>query len=277
MIELPESRTLAAQLKETLQGKRVCKVITAQSPHKFAFYWGDHTLYGELLSGKEVTGARYYGGRVDLLLDGVVADFFDGMNLTYCEDVSKAPVKHQILLGFEDGSALYGCAAMYGGAFVFREGEMDNIYYQAAKDKPDPFSGDFSDGYFESLLKSCDLKKLSAKAFLATEQRIPGLGNGVLQDILFVAGVHPKTKMVQLSDARTETLFKTVKHLLAKMADAGGRDTEKDIFGKPGAYKTIMSKNNTAMLCPSCGGPVTKQAYMGGSVYFCSACQPLGS
>lgn|GEM_PF-2077218 len=30
------------------------------------------------------------------------------------------------------------------------------------------------------------------KAFLATEQRIPGLGNGVLQDILWTARIHPK-------------------------------------------------------------------------------------
>jgi hypothetical protein len=32
-----------------------------------------------------------------------------------------------------------------------------------------------------------EVKKLSLKALLATEQRIPGLGNGVLQDILFKA------------------------------------------------------------------------------------------
>jgi formamidopyrimidine-DNA glycosylase len=41
---------------------------------------------------------------------------------------------------------------------------------------------------------------LSAKAFLATEQRIPGLGNGVLQDILFTAGIHPKRKMAAISE-----------------------------------------------------------------------------
>lgn len=34
--------------------------------------------------------------------------------------------------------------------------------------------------------------KLTAKTFLAAEQRIPGLGNGVLQGILFQACIYLK-------------------------------------------------------------------------------------
>ena len=52
--------------------------------------------------------------------------------------------------------------------------------------------------YFWSLYPG-NHKKLTAKAFLATEQRIPGLGNGVLQDILWDAGIDPRFDMRSLS------------------------------------------------------------------------------
>lgn len=43
-------------------------------------------------------------------------------------------------------------------------------------------------------------KKLTAKAFLAAEQRIPGLGNDVLQDILWDAGIDPRFNMREASE-----------------------------------------------------------------------------
>jgi formamidopyrimidine-DNA glycosylase len=66
---------------------------------------------------------------------------------------------------------------------------------------------------------------LSAKAFLATEQRIPGLGNGVLQDILWKSRIHPRRKMADLSDRAIQAMYGAVKSVLAEMAARGGRDT----------------------------------------------------
>ena len=114
------------------------------------------------------------------------------------------------------------------------------------------------------------------KAFLATEQRIPGLGNGVLQDILFRAGVHPRRRMNTLSVSQVDTLFDAVKTTLAEMTRLGGRDTEKDLFGNPGRYRTLLSRNTVEKPCPVCGAPIEKAAYLGGTVYYCPACQPLG-
>ncbi|MDR2515171.1 MAG: hypothetical protein LBD02_08210 [Christensenellaceae bacterium] len=149
----------------------------------------------------------------------------------------------------------------------------ENFYYLAGKCAPSPLSDAFDYAYFTKLLQGSE--RLSAKAFLATEQRIPGLGNGILQDILLAAGVHPKRKMLDLSQAERMKLFDCLKALLRKMTQAGGRDTEKDLFGRPGGYKTKLSRNNTLLICPNCGSPVQKQAYLGGSVYFCESCQPL--
>jgi formamidopyrimidine-DNA glycosylase len=150
----------------------------------------------------------------------------------------------------------------------------DDVYYAAAKEAVGPLSDGFDYAYFLTLFHEKSLK-MSAKAFLATEQRIPGLGNGVLQDILLNAGIHPKRKMHTLSEEQRRGLFDSIKSTLADMVKGGGRDTEKDLFGSFGGYETKLSKKTALSLCPRCGGPVKKEAYMGGSIYVCEQCQQL--
>ena len=110
---------------------------------------------------------------------------------------------------------------------------------------------------------------------LATEQRIPGVGNGVTQDILFNAGIHPRQPVRALPDHMHERLFRSLKETLEAMTRARGRDTEKDIFGNRGGYPTLLCARTWHNPCPRCGGPIAKEAYMGGSVYYCPRCQPI--
>jgi formamidopyrimidine-DNA glycosylase len=185
------------------------------------------------------------------------------------------PPRHQMLIEFEDGCALSLVVQMYGGMGAFADGELDNIYYKTAKEKPSPLSSLFDKKYFDVLISHPDLQKLSLKALIAIEQRIPGLGNGVLQDILFNAGMHPKKKAGTMSIQDKEALFNSIKNTLGAMVKAGGRDTETDIFGNAGGYKSILSKNTAGKPCSVCGTLIKKEAYLGGSIYYCEKCQVL--
>jgi len=275
MLEIPEAIVLSRQLNETIMGKRITEVIAAGSPHKFAWFFGEASEYGALLRGRLIGRTTPYGGRVEIEAEGAVLHFGDGAILRYYEAGEKLPAKHQLLVTFNDDSSLVGTVAMYGGLWAFPAGAMDDdIYYMAAKNAVSPISDAFDYAFYQAMFDDKSLK-MSAKAFLATEQRIPGLGNGVLQDILLNAGIHPKKKMNTLSDEQRRGIFDSVKSTLAAMADDGGRDTERDLFGNQGGYKTKLSKNNTTLLCPNCGGTVKKEAYMGGSVYFCESCQDI--
>jgi formamidopyrimidine-DNA glycosylase len=275
MLEIPEATTVARQMNESVKGKKIKNAVAGASPHKFAWYFGDPAEYGPFLRGRTLGETFAYGGLVETGAEGAVLRFGDGAVLRYFGPDEAPPPKHQLLIEFEDGSALMGTVAMYGGLWAHPAGAMDdNAFYMAAKNAVPPLGDEFDYKYFLSLLGD-STRKLGAKAFLATEQRIPGLGNGVLQDILLNARVHPKTKMNTLSEERVKTLFDCVKSTLADMTRQGGRDTERGLYGEPGGYKTMLSKNNKAMLCPVCGGPVTKQSYMGGSVYFCGNCQKV--
>ncbi len=273
MLELPEAVVIAEQIKSELRGKKIVSVDANRSPHKFAWFHGDPDGYPDLLNGREIETAASYGGLVEVTAGQVRIVFGDGVNIRYLPAKAQPPAKHQLLLRFDDSSSLVGSVQMYGGLWAFLEGEFNNPYYSVAREKPSPLGYQFDYGYFEALLAGEKASSLSAKAFLATEQRIPGLGNGILQDILWTARIHPRQKIGSLSGAELESLFKSVKSVTAEMAACGGRDTEKDLYGCPGGYSTILSKKTVGGHCPACGKTIKKEAYMGGSVYYCTGCQ----
>jgi formamidopyrimidine-DNA glycosylase len=273
MMELVEAKILANQVNRTISGKRVKNVITEQSPHRFAFFYGEPQNYKNLLEGRTVGKANAYGGQLEIEMEDSRLVFGDGVSLLYHEPNAKLPLKHQLLLEFTDGSALSGSVQMYGGLLCFPEDTFDNPYYIVAKEKPTPLSEAFNRLYYEDMLSIEGMEKLSAKAFLATEQRIPGLGNGVLQDILFHAAIHPKRKIKTLTENEKEHLFLSIKSTLAEMIEKGGRDTEKDLFGQYGKYQTKLSKKTLGTPCPRCKNIIQKEAYLGGSIYYCSECQ----
>jgi formamidopyrimidine-DNA glycosylase len=273
MIELPEAVVLADQTNQTLSAKCIQHAVAGYSPHKFAWYSGDPASYGKLLDGKTIREAQAFGNHVEIHADGMNLVISTPMH--YLDQDEKRPPKHQLLLEFTDGTALSCTVQMWGALMCFPQGGPSGLPdYERAKEKPSPLSAAFDRQYFDKLSAKSD-PALSAKAFLATEQRIPGLGNGVLQDILWTAKVHPKRRISELASGDTNNLFNSIKSVLREMSDCGGRDTERDLFGNPGGYVTVLSKNTVGKPCPACGASIKKEAYMGGSIYYCPGCQKI--
>ena len=184
MIELPEAINLAKQMRETVRGKTVSAVYPPSSPHKFCWFNHEPEEYQALLAGHTVTGAAGFGIFSELEFDGGVRLCFnDGVNPRFIRKEEVRPKKYQLLLEFTDGSAIAFTVAMYG-SISCHSGDYDNEYYRKSIESISPLTEEFDEGYFKELLASVK-PAMSVKAFLATEQRMPGLGNGCLQDILF--------------------------------------------------------------------------------------------
>ncbi len=273
MIEIPESICLAKQLSDTLVGKRIEDAVSMHSPHKFAFTYGDTERYPDLMIGKRFSKAAAHGSWVTMTFEDAVFLVSEGSRLFFTTNRSELPLKHHMLLKFDDDSYLVTTIQMYGSVICAKTGEFDNEYYRISLEKLSVLEDAFDESYFRGLITD-RTSAMSAKAFLATEQRIPGLGNGVLQDILFHAGIHPRAKMKDLSEEQMMRLYSSVKSVVLEMVKYGGRDTEKDLFGNTCPYNTKMSKNTAGIPCSKCGTPIEKTNYMGGSIYFCRECQP---
>lgn len=275
MIELPEAINIADQLNDTISGKRITSVMAAHTPHKLAWDYGEPPTYPDLLIDRTVGKASPFGSMVEIKAENANILLGEGARIRFHDRNEPRPPKHQLLLEFDDHSAISASIQIYGGLGAFREGELDNYYYRIAREKPSPLSPAFDRAYFDGMIYEDKVQNSSLKALLATEQRIPGLGNGISQDILFNAKMHPKRKVSTLSDENIEVLFDSVKNTISVMAAQGGRDTELGLFGEPGGYKTILCKNTVGKPCPVCGTIVKREAYMGGSVYYCEQCQTL--
>lgn len=274
MIEIPESITTAKQLNETVQGKIILEVEAQHSPHSFAWYSGKPDFYSNVMTGRIINRSIGIGSMIEITMDGYSFVVGDGANLRYYKQGEKMPEKYQTRITLEDESHLICTVQMYGAMFLIQPDKERNPYYLAGKEKPLPNTEDFTYQYFKSLFHDVS-GTLSMKAFLATEQRIPGLGNGVLQDILFEAGLHPKRKIGTITETGRRRIYESIVETLEKMTIAGGRNTEKDLFGNKGGYQTLLSKKTVGKPCPYCGSLIQKASYMGGTVYFCPMCQEL--
>lgn len=275
MLELPEVIIMQRDLSKSVLGKKVKSAIANSSPHKFAFYSGDPGEYSKILKGKTITSIEQYGFYISLELEDKQILFRDGVNLRYHNNEKDIPNKHQLLIEFTDGSLLSSTVAMYGLIFCGDINSFnDNEYFKIAYKGILPISSEFNYKYFDNLLSNCK-ETASSKAFLATEQRIVGVGNGVTQDILFNAKIHPKKKINTYSEEDKQNLFNSIKDTLDLMSIQNGRDTEKDLYANFGKYKTILSKNTVGKECPICKNIIKKENFLGGSIYFCDNCQKL--
>ena len=274
MIEIPEAKVISAQLNKEISGKNIKFAAAGTHPNKFAWYTGDPADYGKKLFGRKVVKSYNHASRVFIELDnGFVLIFGEGTIISYHEAGSAKPKKHQLFVEFTDDTSLTVSIRMYGFILCEEKDSVTNKYIVDSMKKPSPLSPGFTWNYFNELFIANKDTNMSTKAFLATEQRIPGLGNGVLHDILFNALIHPKLKLKAYNEEESDNLYNSIRITLGEMANKGGRDTEKDIYGQKGGYKSIMSRNTIGAGCPSCGGMIEKQSYMGGSIYFCPECQ----
>ncbi len=273
MLEYPEAHVLAAQINETLKGRKVTNVVVNHSPHKLAWFKGDPDGYPALLQGRAIIEANAYGGMVEIDFGGVYLVVGDGTSLTWYRSDEAVPPKHQLLLGFDDRSTLVCSVQMYGGIWVFAKDTFENPYYIGAKNAVPLTDPGFTYAHFAEKARS--FGNLPLKAFLATEQRFVGLGNGVLQDVLFKAKLHPRTKVQTLDEAQLKELHRTIVEEIRRMMDLGGRIGETDLFNRPGGYVTIGHRYANKETCPHCHASFIKEPYMGGSVYYCPNCQPV--
>ena len=272
MIEIAESKSIASQLKKELKGKSIIEVSILKSPHKFCWMCMSEEHYEEILLGNVVTDVTSSAHYIRIHLSS-------GHELACAEDVTYefkpkdlVSQKNQLVLIFENDDALELKIKFYGFILLGKPEDLyaHYPYYKMAIDSIHPCDDQFTYDYF---LASTHLlePKGSVKSALATEQHLPGLGNGTLQDILFDAKLSPKRKINTLTKDDRVRLYQTTINKIDEMITFGGRDQTLSIYGEKGGYQVKMSNSKTC--CPICQTPLTKEAFLGGKVIYCPNCQ----
>ncbi len=275
MFEISECVVLAKQINESLQGKTITGGDLGNSPHKFVWYNRSPDEFDKLIRGKSVGRARFKGRWLLIPLEpGYTLVLGEcGGKIIYHSAGSKFPKKYHLSITFADDSFLTATTQMWGAMELYEAGEELNREY--IKDmKPTPLDKEFTFNYFTELIDELIAdKKRSAKSLLTQDQIIPGLGNAIAQDILFLARLHPRHSIADLSSDQRKNLFNSIISTVDEIIGRGGHYDEFDLYNQKGGYIRLMDKNAVKRPCPGCGGEVQKIQYLGGSCYLCPNCQ----
>jgi len=285
-VNIAMAYVVSKQLEKAIVGKIVKNVVANQNPHTFVWFamepknaFKDAKVASDVakyLAGKTVESVSANTGGYGLynfinfgkraLLSDIVPRYIDH---------GEKPVKkHQLFLEFTDGSCLSYSALLGGALFLFEiDKNGDAVDYKS--DFPLITSNGFTYDYFTGLIENTKGKVLSVKQLLATKNRIPGIDNNLLQDILWEARVNPKKKVDTLNKSERQRIFKAIKTVPSAIIASGGKDIDKDIYGNFGRFPCKVSRNTVGKPCARCGAKIIKEAYLGGSVFYCPACQEI--
>jgi formamidopyrimidine-DNA glycosylase len=273
MIELPEVVTLVRQITTELKGARVTSCERGNVAHRWAWYSGEPAEYGRIAVGKTVGKATAEANRIACPLEPGYVLFIGDMGgkvLLHAEG-APLPTKRHLMLGFEDGRHLTVAIQGWGGMWLTAEGEPPP---HDDTGRVSPIDDEFTYGRFKALVEDDARQgKRSVKAFMASRPRISGVGNGYVQDICFNARLHPRRDLADLTGRERQRWYRATRRTLAEAIERGGRDTERDLYGEPGAYVPILDRRAKGQPCPECGATIEKIQYLGGSCYFCPECQ----
>lgn len=275
MIELPEAVTIAGQIQKELGGNRIASAVRGNSPHKYCFYSGDPEEYIRVLEGKTIGAAWDHGRLIMVALEpGYVLGLGDGGERIFYHTLAETvPRKHQLLLEFENGTYLSVAVQGWGCVLLARREALDTTP-MIGRRRTGPLDKAFTEEHFLSLFDGVGAgDSRSLKHFMISKPGVPGVGNGYLQDILHHAGLQAKRKVAETTPEMRTALFEVTKEVLTRATKLGGRDSELDLYGRPGRYQRVMHAGVVGKPCEKCGTPIEKTSYLGGACYFCPQCQ----
>jgi formamidopyrimidine-DNA glycosylase len=264
MAELPEIFLISQQMKTELVGKTISGVEIGQPkclnipPETFTV----------ALNGAHITDVNYHG-------KWIIVDTTQGW-LQLCLGmggeillVNRAtlPEKRRVIIDFSDHTCLAINFWWFG--YVHYADQLKN-HKMTSGLGPNAINLD-SIG-LRALLKG---RRGSLKTFLLDQNRIAGIGNFYIHDILFQSRLHPLRPVQTLSDNDIDALANAIHERLQLSISKGGFSYEMDIHGKKGGFGmtdlVISYKENQS--CPVCGTTIQKIKTGSTHSFICPECQ----
>jgi formamidopyrimidine-DNA glycosylase len=130
----------------------------------------------------------------------------------------------------------------------------------------DILSPQFTAERFVSLLKR---RRDQVRVFLLDKTALDSLGNAYADEVLYEAGIHPKTWCRSLTHEEALRLHKAIVDVMREAAAEVARRGE-PIEVKVRDFLKVRLKEE----CPRCGSKIRRAGVRGMDAYFCPRCQP---
>ena len=118
---------------------------------------------------------------------------------------------------------------------------------------------------------SCASRRDQVRVFLMDKGALDSLGNAYADEVLFAAGIHPKTWVRTLDDEAIARLHRCVVQVTSDAVDSIRR-AKPAIDVKLRDFLHIRGRHKEP--CPRCRTPIRKTGVRGFDAFFCPLCQP---
>ncbi|MBT8492545.1 MAG: endonuclease VIII [Deltaproteobacteria bacterium] len=228
----------------------------------------------ELARGTAIQSVARRGNFVHLHLGGprelelVISPMLAG-RFELAEIGSKARKELAVAFELDDGRELrYRDEVSMGKVYVLPAGDFSQAvgFERVGLDILDPevFT-------FEAFAGLADKRRDQVRVFLMDKSAIDCLGNAYADEVLFAAGIHPKTWVRKLSQTDLERLHRAIIDVTREAAAIIVKE-------KPALDVKLRDflkvRNRHKQPCPSCGTAIRKAGVRGYDSFFCPSCQP---
>jgi len=143
---------------------------------------------------------------------------------------------------------------------------------------PEPLEESFTFEQFKNQLSKKPAGNI--KTVLMDQKIIAGIGNIYSDEMLFISGIHPESKIKEIPNNKLKKLYIAMKDVLNKGIDFGGDSMSdyRNIDGLPGDFQNqhnVYRKTKEICSKKSCHGVILRKVVNGRSAHYCSTHQIL--
>ncbi len=132
----------------------------------------------------------------------------------------------------------------------------------------DILSKKFTESGFTKLISK---SRQQVRVFIMDQSKLSAIGNAYADEILFDAGLHPKTTCNKLKEPERKRLFQSI----YKIMRWGIKAVEKaDLPIETKVRDHVKARNRKGEPCPNCGDKIRRASVLGYDSFFCPRCQP---
>jgi formamidopyrimidine-DNA glycosylase len=265
MPELPDVELFKRHLDTTCLGRTVrqvtvsdARILSGISPSEA----------GRRLCGVRLAESRRHGKYLLVGLDppGCLTLHF-GMNgsLKHFAEGESDPPSDRLRFDFADGHHLaYVNPRLFGGVGLATDADGFIAEQGLGPDALDPR---FDLAAFKRALTG---RRRDVKSLLMDQAVVAGIGNIYSDEVLFQAGIHPRTRSDRLTDEAERRLFSCIKEVL-QIAVAASAGAERLVDRLPETF--LIRHREKGARCPRCGAEIAAVKFAGRTAYCCPRCQ----
>ncbi|MEA2006737.1 MAG: DNA-formamidopyrimidine glycosylase [Patescibacteria group bacterium] len=280
MPELPEVQTVVSDLRKSIRGWMVAD---------FSSLWEKNVSAGMKIFKKEIFGAK-------------ISDVKrKGKYILIELDNSNVIVLHLRMTGaliFDDERCNYEKIGHVRHCWVLKKGErkkellfsdvrkfatVDLLFGEQRKGPRglrmlgvDPLGQKFTAEFLGDLV--CSYPKRTIRSILLDQDKISGIGNIYVSEILFAAKISPLKETGKLNEKEVKMLCNSTKKVLKKAIELRGTTFSdyRDLRGERGSFQDrlkVYNREHGRCSRRECSGVVLKEKIQGRSAFWCPKCQ----